>query len=45
MLAFVPVMLVAAIATWRRAGEATTVGGCPQPPLRRVVVAGLWWAR
>ena len=41
VLAFVPVMLLAAFATWRRAGENDADGGCPHPPLKRVVVAGL----
>lgn len=41
VLAFVPVMLLAAFATWHRAGEDETDGGCPHPPLRRVVLAGL----
>ena len=40
VLAFVPVMLVAAIATWTRIGDDLD-GGCPQPPPARVVVAGL----
>jgi uncharacterized membrane protein YfcA len=42
ILAFVPVMWVAAFATWRRSdtgGEADT--GCPDAPLARVTVAGL----
>ena len=41
VLAFVPVMLVAAFATWRRSGEALQDAGCPHPPLQRVLVAGL----
>jgi uncharacterized membrane protein YfcA len=41
VLAFVPVMLVAAFATWRRSGEATEDAGCPHPPLARVLVSGL----
>ena len=41
VLAFVPVMLIAAALTWRRAGENDEDGGCPQPPLNRIVVAGL----
>ena len=41
VLAFVPVMLIAAALTWRRAGESGEGGACPHPPLRRVVVAGL----
>jgi uncharacterized membrane protein YfcA len=42
VLAFVPVMLVAAFATWRRSGEGGEEdAGCPDPPLERVVIAGL----
>ena len=41
VLAFVPVMLIAAVATWRRAGESGEDGGCPHPPLGRVALAGL----
>jgi uncharacterized membrane protein YfcA len=41
VLAFVPVMLTAAAATWRRAGESGEDGGCPHPPLGRVALAGL----
>jgi uncharacterized membrane protein YfcA len=41
ILAFVPVMLLAAILTWRRAGEAGEDGPCPHPPLPRVLVAGV----
>jgi uncharacterized membrane protein YfcA len=40
VLAFVPVMLIAAIATWMRTGDDAD-GGCPEPPLSRVLVAGL----
>jgi len=42
ILAFVPVMLVAAVATWQRAGSdrPDDAGGCPRPPAGRVVVAG-----
>ena len=41
VLAFVPVMLIAAIATWRRTGEDADDAGCPHPPLARVIVAGV----
>jgi uncharacterized membrane protein YfcA len=41
ILAFVPVMLIAAFATWRRTGEDIEDAGCPHPPLARVLVAGL----
>src|SRR3954469_9628825 len=40
VLAFVPGMLIAGIAPGTRTGEDAD-GGCPEPPLRRVVVAGL----
>jgi len=40
VLAFVPVMLLAAVATWTRKGDDAD-GGCPDPPLARVVIAGL----
>lgn len=42
ILAFVPVMLVAAGATWQRAGSDSedTVGECPAPDYRRILVAG-----
>lgn len=42
ILAFVPVMLVASAATWRRAsqGGGDETGACPEAPLHRVVVAG-----
>jgi len=43
VLAFVPVMLVAAGATWARvgAGEPEADRGCPDPPAERVLSAGL----
>ena len=41
VLAFVPVMLAAAVLTWRRAGERGEDGECPRPRLARVAVAGL----
>jgi uncharacterized membrane protein YfcA len=41
VLAFVPVMLVAAIATWQRPGDGCDEAGCPRPPLARVLIAGL----
>ena len=41
VLAFVPLMFLAAALTWRRAGEKDTGGDCPHAPLDRVVVAGL----
>ena len=41
VLAFVPVMLTAAVLTWRRAGDSGGDGACPDAPLHRVVVAGL----
>jgi uncharacterized membrane protein YfcA len=41
ILAFVPVMLLAAVLTWRRAGEGGEDGSCPHPELGRIVVAGL----
>ena len=41
ILAFVPVMLIAAVATWRRPGEGSDDTECPHPPMARVVVAGL----
>jgi uncharacterized membrane protein YfcA len=41
ILAFVPVMLVAAGATWQRAGsDRDEMGECPPPNYRRIVVAG-----
>ena len=42
VLAFVPVMLAAAVATWRGgdAAGAGDAGGCPRPPLARVLFAG-----
>jgi uncharacterized membrane protein YfcA len=41
ILAFVPVMALAALLTWRRAGERGEDGACPHPPLRRLVLAGV----
>jgi uncharacterized membrane protein YfcA len=41
VLAFVPVMVLAAVLTWRRADEDTADGGCPHAPLGKVVVSGL----
>lgn len=41
ILAFIPVMLLAAALTWKRAGEGGEGGPCPQPPLRRTAGAGL----
>jgi uncharacterized membrane protein YfcA len=42
ILAFVPVMLVAAYATWRRSGERDEDdSGCPDAPLERVAISGL----
>jgi uncharacterized membrane protein YfcA len=41
VLAFVPVMLLAAVATWRRSGEGAEEEGCPHPPLARVLISGL----
>jgi len=41
ILAFVPVMLLAAVLTWKRAGESGGDGGCPDAPLDRTVIAGL----
>jgi uncharacterized membrane protein YfcA len=42
ILAFVPVMLLAAFGTWQRAGRAhdDRDGGCPPPAYARVVAAG-----
>jgi uncharacterized protein len=40
VLAFVPVMLLAAAATWTRKGDDSD-GGCPTPALARVAIAGL----
>ena len=42
ILGFVPVMVVAAAATWYRAGETTdeAIAGCPAPRTGRTVVAG-----
>jgi uncharacterized membrane protein YfcA len=41
VLAFVPVMLVAAIATWQRPPGGSDDAGCPDPPLARVLIAGV----
>ena len=43
MLAFVPVMLIAAAATWQRATQVVSdeAGSCPDVPVRAVVAAGL----
>jgi uncharacterized membrane protein YfcA len=43
ILAFIPVMLVAATATWQRAGGSRQEGdgGCPRPPSGQVAAAGL----
>jgi uncharacterized protein len=41
VLAFVPVMFIAAALTWRRAGERDVGGECPHAPIGRVAVAGL----
>ncbi|MFP5365109.1 MAG: sulfite exporter TauE/SafE family protein [Thermoleophilia bacterium] len=43
VLLFVPVMLVAAFATWQRTRTGAPDGdlGCPTPPLARVLTAGL----
>jgi uncharacterized protein len=41
ILAFIPVMLLAAVLTFRRAGEADTGGPCPDPPVSRTASAGL----
>lgn len=43
VLAFIPVMLVAATATWQRAGSDRADGpeACPEPAAARVIVAGL----
>lgn len=41
ILAFVPVMLLAAVLTWKRAGEDGGDGTCPDAPLDRTVLAGL----
>jgi uncharacterized membrane protein YfcA len=41
VLAFVPVMFIAAALTWRRAGERDTGGECPHAALGRVAVAGV----
>jgi uncharacterized protein len=41
ILAFVPVMLIAAFATWQRPSGGSEDAGCPHPPLSRVLIAGL----
>lgn len=41
ILAFVPVMLLAAVLTWKRAGESGGDGTCPDPPMARTLTAGL----
>ncbi len=41
VLAFVPVMLLAAVLTWRGAPGQRGDGPCPHPPLGRIVVSGL----
>jgi uncharacterized membrane protein YfcA len=41
ILAFVPVMLLAAVLTWKRAGESGEDGPCPDAPLGRTASAGL----
>ncbi|HWK28155.1 MAG TPA: sulfite exporter TauE/SafE family protein [Solirubrobacter sp.] len=41
VLGFVPVMLAAAYATWRRSDRDAGDEHCPHPPLARVVVAGV----
>jgi uncharacterized membrane protein YfcA len=41
ILAFVPVMLLAAVLTWTRAGEHDSGGECPDPPVARTATAGL----
>ena len=41
ILAFIPVMLLAAVLTWRNAGEGGEGGPCPEPPLPRTAGAGL----
>lgn len=40
ILAFVPVMLIAALATWLRAGPADDDGGCPRPAALAIIGAG-----
>jgi uncharacterized membrane protein YfcA len=42
VLGFVPIMLVAAVATWQRAGSdsADERGGCPAPPAAHVAATG-----
>lgn len=41
VLAFVPVMLLAAVLTWRGAGTQGEDGACPHPPTAKIVVSGL----
>ena len=43
ILAFVPIMLVAAAATWQRARQTISdeAGSCPTPRLGRIVIAGV----
>jgi uncharacterized membrane protein YfcA len=41
VLAFVPVMAAAAVATWRRAAEGGEDAPCPHPPLTRIALAGV----
>ncbi|MBE2316125.1 sulfite exporter TauE/SafE family protein [Solirubrobacter sp. CPCC 204708] len=41
ILAFVPVMALAAVLTWKRAGESGDEGECPDPPRSRTLLAGL----
>ena len=41
ILAFIPVMLLAAVLTWKRAGERDDDGSCPDPPLSRTATAGV----
>jgi uncharacterized membrane protein YfcA len=44
ILGFIPVMLVAALATWQRSGSERSEddgGDCPRPPAGRVMAAGL----
>lgn len=41
ILAFVPVMLLAAALTFKSAGEGGGEGACPDPPLQRTLLSGL----
>ncbi len=41
VLAFVPVMVVAAVATWLRTEHDDEGGACPRPPLGRVIAVGV----